>query len=318
MGVPSQVDEAAELAEKLHSEMFGTQPEEDTEEEKEEELEEEDSAEDEEVDEEEEVDDEDDVPHDDDVEDLRKFKARYLSLKGKYDAEVPRLQHELSDLKQNVFEKLTSISENPAQTKQEEKQDKDLIAQLKEEYGEEFIEGIAALVEQSTGKQIKSSLSSVEDKVSSVEETQIKVAQENFMSYLDTKVDGDWRALWEGKDKKFIDFLGKPDPSGLYTYGDLVQMYNDAWDADKLATVINTYLGEKPVKKEKASSERDALVAPSRSSAHTAPKADDKIIWTQDAIKEFQKQDRQGKLTAEESQAKWNDLLSAPAEGRIR
>jgi hypothetical protein len=311
MGTPSQVEEAAVLAEKLHQEMFSQEVEE------EEPKSDEESEEEPELDEEEE---EEPIPHDDDLEELRKFKARYLSLKGKYDAEVPRLQHELKDLKTSVFEKLSSITEKPAETPKEQDKQDDIIAKMKEEYGDDFIDGIYKIAEHIADQKVKSSVDTVQEKLTSVEDAQLKTAQENFKSYLDTKVDGDWRALWDGKDPKFIEYLQKPDPSGLYTYGDLVQMYNDAWDADKLAVVINGYLGtKKETKKEpKPNAERDALVAPSRSAHTPILNAEDKVIWTKESIKQFERDDRQNKYSPEESQKLWADLLSAASENRIR
>lgn len=313
MSIPSQVEEAAVLAEKLHQEMFSQESKE--EEVKSEDTEEEEVEEEPEIEEEEEV-----VPHDDDLEELRKYKARYLSLKGKYNAEVPRLQQDLKDLKQSVFEKLSSITEKPAETQKEQDKQDDIIAKMKEEYGDDFIDGIYKIAEYIADQKVKSTVEPVQEKLTSVEDTQLKTAQENFKSYLDTKVEGDWRALWEGKDSKFIEYLQQPDPSGLYTYGDLVQMYNDAWDADKLAIVINGYLETKTDKKKesKPNLERDALVAPNRSTHNSTPKTEDKVIWTRDSIKQFERDDRQNKYTTEESQKLWNDLLTAASEGRIR
>jgi len=314
MGTPSQVEEAAVLAEKLHQDMFSIKPEE----EEVEPIEDEDPVE--EIEEEEIAEEEEVLPHDDDLDELRKFKSRYLSLKGKYDAEVPRLQHELKDLKTSVFEKLSSIAEKPAETPKEQIKQDDIITKMKEEYGEDFIDGIYKIAEHIADQKVKSSSDAVQEKITSVEDAQFKVAQENFKGYLDTKVTGDWRALWEGKDPKFTEYLQKPDPSGLYTYGELVQMYNDQWDADKLAIVINSYLGtKKETKKEtKPNAERDALVAPSRSTHSLTPSVEDKEIWTKDSIKAFERDDRQSKYTPEESQKLWADLLSAANEGRIR
>jgi hypothetical protein len=311
--IPSQVEEAAVLAEKLHQDMFSQDVEEEV---KSEDIEKEVEEEEPEVEEEEE---DEVVPHDDDLDELRKFKSRYLSLKGKYDAEVPRLQHELKDLKTSVFEKLSSIAEKPAETPKEQDKQDDIITKMKEEYGEDFINGIYKIAEHIADQKVKASVDIVQEKVTSVEDAQLKVAQENFKGYLDNKIEGDWRGLWEGKDPKFLEYLQQPDPSGLYTYGDLVQMYNDAWDADKLAVVINGYLGTKKiVKKEKVNHEREAMVAPSRSSASSSPNIEDKQIWNKDRIKEFEREDRQGKYSTEDSQKLWADLLTAASEGRIR
>jgi len=316
MATPKQATEAADLAVKLHEQMYsqGSDEDEDPQDEtNEDELENDESEGDEE-----EV-DEDNIPHDDDLEELRKFKSRYLSLQGKYNAEVPRLQSELRDLKTSVFEKLSTIAENPAQTRKEETQENDVIARLKEEYGDDFIDSVKALAEQIADEKIKASLTPVQEKMTSVEDTQIKVAQEKFKEYLDTTVKGEWRTAWDGKDPKFLEFLTQSDPSGLYTYGDLVQLYVENWESEKLSNVLNKYYESKPVKKEKIPNpDREAMVAPSRQNAHVAPDVTDKEIWTKDSIKEFQRLDRQGKFSPEESLNKWNDLLAAANEGRIR
>jgi hypothetical protein len=315
MGIPSQVEEAAVLAEKLHQDMFSQDVEEEV---KSEDIEKEVEEEEPEVEGEEE---DEVIPHDDDLDELRKFKSRYLSLKGKYDAEVPRLQHELKDLKTSVFEKLSSIAEKPAETPKEQVKQDDIITKMKEEYGEDFIEGIYKIAEHIADQKVKASVDTVQEKITSVEDAQLKVAQENFKGYLDNKITGDWRALWEGNDPKFLEYLKQPDPSGLYTYGDLVQMYNDQWDADKLAIVINGYLGTKEVKVKKEikpNAERDALVAPSRSTTASTPNVEDKQIWTKASIKEFERLDRRNTYSSEDSQKLWSDLLTAASEGRIR
>lgn len=318
MGVPTQVDEAAELANKLHERLFSDSQEVD---EEEADTEEEDSNQDDDNDSaDDDGDSEYDVPQDDELEDLRKFKARYLSLKGKYDAEVPRLHSELKEFKQNVFDRLESMT-----TKQKEQvpTEPDDIAKFKEEYGEDFVENLRKFIRLESKSELADSINSVQQQVSSVEETQIKVAQENFKNYIDSQVKGNWRTAWEGKDPKFLEFLQKPDPSGLYTYGDLVQAYNDAWDADKLSKVFNAYYGEpaptpEPKPKREPNPAQQAMVAPSRNNVHTAPDSKDKTVWTQDSIKEFQRLDRQGKYDSDTSKAMWEDLLSAANEGRIR
>lgn len=312
MSYPASVDEAADLAEQLHAKMFTNneptesvnEPEEEQSEQPEEQTEDTEQS---------------DVPHDDDVEELRKFKERYLSLKGKYEAEVPRLHQELREFKQNVFERLEQNRQIPKDEVAEPVVDK--FAKFKEEYGEELYEAIRELARQEADEKIKTSIKPVEDQVHSVEETQIKAAQQNFVSYLNTKVEGDWKKLWAGEDPKFLEFLSKSEPNGLFTYAELAQKYNDNWDADKLAKVFNIYFEEtKPVQAapKQVRPEQTAMVAPSRSTGHTAPSANDKRIWTQDAMQEFQKADRSGKYSPEESQAMWDDLLAASTEGRIR
>ena len=316
MELPRQVEEAANIAEEL---MQGIQQAPQQEAQQAQEVQE---AQEETV-EENETSEEQDVPHDDDVQELRKFKDRYLSLKGKYDAEVPRLHQELREFKQSVFERLA-----PQTPKEEQKVENDKVAKFKEEYGEEFVENLRELLKAEVDPLIRSNVSQVEQQVASVEDTQIKAAQQNFANYMDTKVQHNWREIAQVfneiaydqpvSNPKIAEFLAKPDPSGYYTNFDLVKIFNDNWDGDKLANVFNSYYEQAPKPKPKNNHVQDAMVAPSRSTQHVAPTTSDKTIWTKDMIAQFEKDDRMGKYSNEESQAKWNDLLAAAGEGRIR
>lgn len=299
MSLPKQVEEAAQMAEELHSQITGQQQEEVEQHEETEETQEEAK----------------DVPHDDDVEELRKFKEKYLVLQGKYDAEVPRLHNELKEFKQSVFERLQQAPKEQEQTPKED----DRLAKFREEYGEDFVENIRELFKREVDPVLRQVVDPVQKQISSVEDTQVQAAQQNFMNYLDTKVDGDWRSLWSGQDPKFVEFLKSPDPSGYYTYGDLAQMANDNWDADRLGRIFNDYLASsQPKRVNKPNPAQEAMVAPSRNTARTAPEANDKRIWTSDMIKQFELDDRRKKYDAETSKAMWDDLLSAMNEGRIR
>ena len=223
MEYPKSVDETAELAEELHRKLFPDNQQEENQDEEQESANED-------------VETDNEIPHDDDVEELRKFKSKYLTLQGKYDAEVPRLHNELRELKQNIFERLEE-----KRVPQQEEPEHDKFAKFKEEYGEELFEAMREIARLESGEQVKETIKPMSEHLNSVEETQIKAAQNNFMNYLDSQVTGDWRKLWSGEDAMFMDFLQTSDPSGLYTYGDLVQLYNDNWDADKLTKVFNTY-----------------------------------------------------------------------------
>lgn len=310
MGVPKQVEEAAALAEELFNGITAqTAPEEEPEETSTANQQEPDS----------ETDDEHDVPHDDDVEELRKFKDRYLSLKGKYDAEVPRLHGELKELKQSVFERLGQMAEQKKDEPTEPVLDK--MAKLKEEYGDEFIDNIREILKLEVEPLLNNSFKPMQEQVASIEETQVEAARQNFANYVSGKVQGDWQALWNNPSEKFVEFLQQPDPSGLHTYGELISAYSDKWDADKVSIVFNTFFEQNQPKQKaapKSNPVQDAMVAPSRNTQHTTPDAGEKRVWTKAMISEFERADRQGKYPADESQAMWNDLLSAAAENRIR
>lgn len=311
--VPSQVEEAAQLAEDLHAQMLSgevengsTDPTTPTDP------------------------DEPASPVAPDADEEATYEKRYKSLQGKYNAEVPRLSKELRELKDEIFTKLNQVVEQkttptPA-TPEVPSQDEstEWLSTFAETYGENFTENLQKLI----AAEAKKLTGNVQEKVQNIEEVQYKAAQSEFVSFIDdnlkdTKVD--WRSCWSGDDPKFAEFLQQPDPSGLYTYGDLAKLYNDRWDGEKLVTLFKNYSGwvtpaETPtqVKPTVPNPQKDALVAPSRTNTHTQPDIDGKKVWTQNMIMEFQANDRKGKYKPEESKAMWDDLLSALGENRIR
>ena len=254
------------------------------------------------------------------------FEAKYSTLKGKYDAEVPRLHEELRDLKESVFDRLDKLSEKqqePENDTPEEEEINPLLDAFREEYGDDLMKYLDAYFDSklpNVKEELSQAVKPVEEKVASIEESQVNVAQAEFATYLDEHVDGEWLKVWESDDPKFTEFLAKPDPSGLYTYGDLADLYSKNWDVDKMAKLFNVFF-EKPEsskKEEKSKSDKDLLVAPSKKSPATTPDTDDgKINWTTASIKQFEIDDRKGQYSPEESKKMWDDLLSAPSEGRI-
>jgi len=311
---PRQVDEQAKLAEELHGKLFSQEQVEPTGTVQvgEQEETQEQAAEQPEV-------QEVDTPHDDDLEELRKFKSRYLTLKGKYEAEVPRLQSELKEFKQNVFDRIETLAKPQAEADPQEVEGDDPdLASFKEEYGEQFYNTLLKLIEKkgAKGQEIAEALKPVEEKISSIEEEQYQTAQKEFKNYLSGKVEG-WEKLWKGEDPGFLEFAKQSDPSGLYTYGDLLAAYNDRWEADKMAQVFNLYLDSAKQNKQKTA-ERNAQIAPSRTVTPSTPAPDQKQVWTKETIEEFKRADRQGKYDSETSMAMWNDLLAAVNENRIR
>lgn len=313
-GLPKQVEENANLAEELHGRMYADpQAEAPKEEEQEEPVEET-------------PEEEEEKPKGDEEEET--YRKRFESLQGKYNAEVPRLHGELKQLKEMVFQRLGDVTK-PAEPKPEAKANpyQEKIDKYREEYGDDLLEMARTLARIEVEERLGDKLKPVQEQVASVEETQIKAAQSNFMGHLDTNVKGDWKTLIYGNNEASAQFLSSPDPSGLYTMAELIDAYSENWDAEKLVKLLNYHFEatapkvekepEVPVQR-KPNPAKEALVAPSRQTPHNTPEVNDKRIWTRETMAEFQRLDRQNKYSPEESQALWADLLAAAGENRIR
>lgn len=321
MSIPRQVEEAATLAEELHGRMFQANPDPN---------EVQDEGQQEEVQAAEEVTVEETAPPTNDKkEDEETYKARYYSLKGMYDADVPRLHKELKELKTRVFERLGDVSA-PVEQQVPTNPDIEELARYREEYGEDLIKMARLVARAELEPLVKQKIDPMQQQVEDVSETQIRVAKQNFQQYLDKAVDGDWRSFWLQENPKFDAFLDSTDPYGLYTYREIADKYNTDWNADGLANLFNLYLKqqgqtappaqevEPPKRTAAPNPAQQALVAPSRSTQNTPPATQDKRIWTNEIMKEFERNERAGKYTQEEADAIWADLLSAPKENRFR
>lgn len=303
---PKEVLEAAELAEKVHASLFAQpEPEPEPTPEPQPNPEPDDS-------------DTPQLPKDDDEE---TYKRRYETLQGKYNAEVPRLAKELREFKETYVNNQLALLQAQNQKQEVVKDEPNPVLEaFKEEYGEDLFNQIRTLIQLETKSTFQEVAKPFEEKTKTIEELQETLARQNLETYLDTHSKG-WREAYYS-DPKFEEFLTKPDPSGLYTYGELFEAYNNKWDQEKISKIFNIYLGEnKPVTPPPVPpkvNNREALVAPSRTNANPTPPTDNQIIWTQSEIEKFQRDDRAGKYTPEESQLIWNDLLAALSENRIK
>jgi hypothetical protein len=324
MGIPRQVEENAAMAEELLASMNGADAEESTEE-----QEEQASTETEET---AQADSETEAVVEAETQEAEvDWEARATENEQKFktaDGMLKAQSKEFKEFKDEVLSRLgdkdtTTETEAPLVVSDEDKALAERIANFKEEYTPEYVADLVAVIRSELAPEFESKTESLQTSVDEVKDTQLATAQENFASYLNDKTDGKWTELCEGTDSKFVDFLKQPDPSGLYTNGQLLKAYNNAWDADKLATLVNLYLGKSPapVVEEEVSTATDGeeqnLIAPKRSAPVTPAVEGEKIFWTSDSFAEFQKQDRAGKFTEEESQNLWNDAISAPGEGRM-
>lgn len=311
MGIPKQVEEAADLAEEYIKGL-------DAEEEESEAGEEVDTEESDKEEESEEAADDEANTEEEEQEEKNIFEEKYRVLQGKYDKEVPRLHSELKELKEKIFERIGDLSQKP-EVEEAPVPDAKLEA-FKEEYGEDLIGYLDSYFESkmkpAIEAQTKESIEPVQQKVTSLEDSQVETAKTEFASYLDKNVNGDWREA--GEDPNFIAFLETEDSSGFNTYGELLEKFNNSWDEKRMAKVFNAFYGEKTEAAEKKPSpHKEAIVAPSRKTQAQAPNDDGKIMWTPESIKQFERDDRSGKYNQEESQKLWNDLLAAPSENRI-
>lgn len=259
----------------------------------------------------------------DDEED--KFRRRYEVLKGKYDAEVPRLSHQVRELNENLqraMQEIEMLRQAPqAPQKVEEKPDNDA-----EVFGEDLVEAVdrraekkaRALVAEQTAE-LKQYIEQLEARLGNVNQQVAVSAQDRFYSRLGQLVP-DYEAV--NGDEGFLNWLGQVDP----VYGVPRQAALDAaaqaMDADRVANVFMAYKSltgkqTQAAQKQQVRQELERQVAPSRTQASAATPQQGKI-WTKAEFERAYDPRTIRELGQERADALVAEAEVALAEGRVQ
>ena len=253
------------------------------------------------------------------------WEQRYHSLKGKFDAEVPRLYaqvREMNDqIKQLIADNATLKAQPPAPAAPAPV--KTLITeQDKEAFGPDLIDLIDRATEQKLAgsreleQQLRNEINELKGKLGNVSERQVVSDKDRYETALTTAVP-DWQVL--NVDQGFLNWLAEVDPVyGMPRQYALTNAY-EALDATRTANIFNQYkksIAPAPQTKPNLQSQ----VAPTRSRTSPAPTNPnvDKRIYTQQDIDAFYSEWRRGLIDEAEAVQIENDIHAATTEGRIR
>lgn len=255
------------------------------------------------------------------------WEQRYHSLKGKFDAEVPRLYAQVREMNDQIK---TLIAENATVKAQQEAQPvpastQSLITeQDKEAFGSDLIDLIERATEakmagsRSLEAKLTAEIAELKGKLGNVSERQVVSDKDRYESALTNAVP-DWQAL--NVDQGFLNWLAEVDPVyGMPRQYALTNAY-DALDATRTATIFNQY--KKSVAPPAQSNNRADLqrqVAPTRSRTSPAPTNPnvDKRVYSQQDIDAFYSEWRRGFIDEAEAVQIEKDIHAATVEGRIR
>ena len=253
------------------------------------------------------------------------WERKYLTLKGMYDAEVPRLHAQMREMNGQVQQ---LIAENATarvqQTVTQPSTAKTLITeQDKEAFGSDLLDLIDRASEQkvaefrSQNAHLVSRIEELQGKLGNVTERQVVSDKDKFLANLSAQVPN-WETL--NIDQGFLAWLAEVDPVyGLPRQVALTNAY-ESLDANRTAIIFNQYQGKVAPMQQKPSQQLQSQVAPTRSRASPAPatSAGDKSIWSQDQIANFYNEWIKGHLDQAEAERIEKDINAAYAEGRIR
>lgn len=171
------------------------------------------------------------------------FEHKYKVLQGKYNAEIPRLQQQISEL----YSELSRIRAERDQANQQESQSEppsveSVNSDDLSEYGEEFgklAKSFNALLEQN--KMLQEKLGSIENSTQQVQQDQVSNKEEQFWGKLSQQVPN-WEEINQNQD--FLNWLTQEDPVSGTQRQQILEHHHKAKDANRVAGVFKAWMQE--------------------------------------------------------------------------
>lgn len=192
------------------------------------------------------------------------YKNQYLSLKGKYDAEIPRMAQELRAVKSEKaeLEKRLSALEQAKEQAQDTAQpmSKEVIERLENEFGQDFAQLIMDVVR----AELKGQQTPIIDELEALRKTQKESAEQRFMQELAQLVP-EWRQI--NVDAQFHAWLAQTDPLSGRTRQELLDAAGQSLDAQRVSAIFSAFKATQGAPSAKASAAQPKSVSPARSTA---------------------------------------------------
>lgn len=274
------------------------------------------------------------VPAEDD------YKAQYLTLKGKYDTEVPALRAEIAATNRQVDSLLTLLETQgdkgkaaPATPPTPAATTSFVTPEDKEQFGEDMV----AMVNRAA-KQMLVDLGIHPDKLQGLvaEFGKVKETTTAIASHIQQSDEEKMHAYLQGvlpeytavdADPEFGEWLAKPD---LITGVPLAGVYETvamrSFDGPRVEAIMRRFAAETgkrfrsseqpPVVEQKKVDPREALTTPTRNTANQPP-APAKKSWTVAEVTQFYRDVREKRYSVEKAAQIEADIFEAQREGRV-
>lgn len=256
------------------------------------------------------------------------WRHRYLTLEGKYKAEVPRLHQQVKDLSAQLAEAIAKIETVTTRTpeppkartplvtdKDAETYGSDLLDLIKRQAQEMFADREAELLK--TIDRVVADNEALKQKFATVTKSQEATGQQVYLSKL-TQLVPDWETI--NADPAFLTWLGEVEGlSGMPRQAFLDDAFSAA-DANRTAAIFNAFKSTRPAAPVPPRSDVQRQVTPGKSKSVPATPANDTRQWTHSEIDQFYTDVRSGKYRGkvEEAARIEAEIDLAVAQGRVR
>jgi len=238
------------------------------------------------------------------------WEARFKTLTGKYNAEVPRLHAALKERES----KLNSLTEEVEALKARLATPQEKL--VKPEEVNEFGEPLVDLIRRAAREEVQTKdgeIAELRRKLEQLSGATTASVEVSFYDRLGMAVP-DWRAI--NDDPEFHTWLGEVDDLTGMQRQDILSQAEEKRDADRVARFFSAF---KRVQQEKSAASHNSLesqVAPEATRVPEAPKG--KKLWSRGEIAAFYAADRRGEYTEEQASAIDAEIQLAIRENRVR
>lgn len=236
------------------------------------------------------------------------WEARYRSLHGKYNAEIPRLNAalkdrdaELSALREEV-EALKAAKDKQSLVKPEEIQ----------EFGEPLVDLIRRAAREEVGAKDQE-IAELKSQLKSIKSTSEQSVESTFYEKLAATIP-DWMTI--NDDPEFHSWLAEHDELTGYQRQELLSQAEKRKDASRVARFFDAFKKTKSKTQVAAVDSLESQVPPVTSRADAPPPG--KKIWTRGEIADFYARDKRGEYSAEKAAVIEKDIQEAVRERRVR
>ena len=219
------------------------------------------------------------------------YKQRYLTLRGKYDAEVPRLHQQVRDLTDQLDQLRKQVDEKAEKSQEPEEPVSYVTDADRAEFGEELID-VQRRVAKEVAREYEAKLSEQQKVIDELREqvanTGNQVGQMSFAQRLQQLVP-DFEEV--DQDQRWIEWLNEYDPVLRGPRRQVAEAAFKAGDADGVAHYVNLFkqsiaAEKKQPEPQPRQAELEKQVAPNRSAGPRGRQGDgqNSKVWTQQQL----------------------------------
>jgi len=253
------------------------------------------------------------------------WEQRYRVLQGKYDAEVPRLHHQVRDLQTDLRAAIERM--DAASKAKESVPEQPQVADPRdvENFGADLVDMVSRVASQAIGRasqvldakiaQFESQIAQLSDAMKGTTQQVAVTAEQSFFDRV-TKLVPTWEQT--NADPSFLAWLAEVDPVYGMNRQAALDRARSELNAEQAAAVFNAYLGPKKAAP-KGPDPLDKHVSPRSASTAAPAPITDKPVITQAQVTAFYDAERRGAYRGNEAEfLRLEGIINAAlAEGRI-